>query len=120
MVNCPGPLDRVFSALADPTRRGMLERLSRGECTVTELAEPYDVSLPAISRHLKVLEKSGLVGRTVDGRVHRCRLLVDGLDDATDWIERHRGFWEEQLQSLADYLDQKQREVGPRKKEKRK
>ena len=101
----PG-LDSTFAALADPTRRAILERLARGEASVSELAEPFDVSLPAISKHLSVLERAGLLVRRREGRVHRCHAATDPIADAVDWIERHRAFWERQLESLAEYLDE--------------
>jgi len=106
MVNYePAILDRTFSALADPTRRAILERLATGESTVTALAEPFDVSLPAISKHLRVLENAGLVTRERDGRVHHIGLSPRRLEDAAEWIARHRHFWEERLGRLAEYLE---------------
>ncbi len=96
-------LSRVFGALADPTRRAMVSRLARGDVTVTDLAAPFPISLPAVSRHLKVLERAGLVRRTVAGRVHRCSLVALPLDRATDWIGYHRRFWAERLEAL-DHL----------------
>ena len=101
-------LDRVFSALADPTRRGILARLAEGDCTVGELAEPFDMSPPAISKHLKVLERSGLLERRVEGRMHRCWLVAEPLDEAAKWIERHRQLWEENFDNLEEYLAKKQ------------
>jgi len=98
-------LDRTFAALADPTRRAILERLAAGEATVTALAEPFEVSLPAISKHLRVLESAGLVTRARDGRVHRIGLVPARLEDAADWIAEHRRFWEERLDALAEYLE---------------
>ncbi|MFQ5657186.1 MAG: ArsR/SmtB family transcription factor [Candidatus Methylomirabilales bacterium] len=106
-------LNSVFSALADPTRRAILQRLSRGESSVTDLARPFDVSLPAISKHLRVLEKAGLLARRKDGRVFRCRLVARPLRDAAAWIARYHAFWEKQFDALAGYL----RESG--KKEER-
>jgi DNA-binding transcriptional ArsR family regulator len=97
-------LDAVFSALADPTRRGILAQLAEGESSVTALAEPYDVSLPAISRHLKVLEGAGLLARRKDGRVHRIRLVSDPMLDALEWMARYGRFWEERLDSLEAFL----------------
>lgn len=116
MVNSSEQLDRVFGALADPTRRGMLALLATRERTVGELAEPFDMSLPAISKHLKVLEHSGLVHRTVEGRVHRCRMEAEPLVSASEWIDRHREFWDEQLDRLADYLEQQ----APRRRRRKK
>ena len=97
-------LDATFSALADPTRRAILARLSQGEAKVTELAEPFDMSLPAVSKHLTVLERAGLLVRERDGRVRRCRIEAAPLQEASDWIETYRVFWENQLDSLARYL----------------
>jgi DNA-binding transcriptional ArsR family regulator len=93
-------LDRVFGALADPTRRAMVSRLAKGDTTVTALAAPFRMSLPAVSKHLKVLERAGLVRRRVAGRVHHCALVADPLDQATTWIRDHRRFWAERLAAL--------------------
>ncbi|MGD2110674.1 MAG: metalloregulator ArsR/SmtB family transcription factor [Phycisphaerae bacterium] len=98
-------LDAVFSALADPTRRAILTRLSRGSSTVSELAAPFDMSLPAVSKHLKVLERAGLLRRDVEGRVHHCRLEAGTMKDAADWINRYRAFWERQFAALEKYLE---------------
>jgi DNA-binding transcriptional ArsR family regulator len=98
-------LDAVFSALADPTRRRILARLARGTATVGELAEPFAMSLPAVSKHLGVLERAGLLRREVDGRIHRCSLDGKPLDAAAAFIEHHRVFWRDQLDRLADYLE---------------
>jgi DNA-binding transcriptional ArsR family regulator len=107
MVNYPdAPLDSTFAALSDATRRGILARLARqGEISVSELAAPYKMSLPAISKHLRVLEHAGLVARQKDGRVRRCRLRAEPMKDAAAWIEHYRQFWETQLDSLARYLE---------------
>jgi DNA-binding transcriptional ArsR family regulator len=106
MVNySSGLLDATFGALADPTRRAILARLARGEAMVTELAEPFAMSLPAISKHLRVLESAGLLQREIDGRVHRCRLAVEPMKDAAGWIEQYRAFWETQFDALAKYLE---------------
>jgi DNA-binding transcriptional ArsR family regulator len=102
--NPPESLDSIFSALADPTRREILARLAERESTVSALAEPFDVSLPAISRHLKVLEAAGLLARTREGRVHRIRLVADPMLDALEWIARYGRFWEERLDSLEAFL----------------
>lgn len=99
-------LDNVFSALADPTRRAILARLAKGKVTVKELAEPYDMSLPAISKHLKVLERAGLLKREIDGRIHRCQLSAKPLGAAADWISYYQTFWETRLDSLAQYLEE--------------
>jgi DNA-binding transcriptional ArsR family regulator len=98
------PLDAAFGALADPTRRAILARLAQGEATVTELAEPFRVSLPAVSKHLRVLESAGLLKREIDGRVHRCRLATEPMKRAAEWIEMYRAFWEGQFDELAKYL----------------
>ena len=102
-------MDRTFSALADPTRRAILVRLARGEATVSELAAPFDVSLPAISKHLKVLEEAGLMARRREGRIHRCRLVRRRLTEAEAWIARHRRTWERRLDALAAHLDEEDR-----------
>ena len=98
-------LDATFHALADPTRRGILAQLALGEASVGELAAPYDMSLPAISKHLKVLEGAGFLIREKDGRVHRCRLESAPMKEAADWIDQYRRFWEGQLDRLAEYLE---------------
>jgi DNA-binding transcriptional ArsR family regulator len=99
-------LDSTFAALSDVTRRGILARLaSQGETSVSDLAAPYKMSLPAVSKHLRVLEHAGLVSRQKNGRVHRCRLRAEPMKDAGAWIEHYRQFWEAQLDSLARYLE---------------
>jgi DNA-binding transcriptional ArsR family regulator len=103
-------LDAVFSALGDPTRRAILARLAEGEARVGDLARPHHMSLPAISKHLRVLETAGLVRKQKDGRVIRCSLAPDPLKGAAHWIEQYRRFWEAQLDALADYLDDVQTE----------
>src|SRR5271156_3806471 len=104
-------LDSTFAALSDATRRGILARLARqGETSVSELAAPYKMSLPAVSKHLRVLEGAGLVKRHKDGRVHRCRLVAEPMKDAAAWIEHYRQFWESQFDSLARYLEESQEE----------
>jgi DNA-binding transcriptional ArsR family regulator len=105
-------LDAVFSALADPTRREILSRLSEGESSVTSLAAPFQISLPAISRHLKVLETAGLLARTRDGRVHRLRLISDPMVDAIEWMVRYGRFWETQLESLERYVRESPNAAG--------
>jgi DNA-binding transcriptional ArsR family regulator len=100
-------LDLTFGALADPTRRAILARLAEGEATVGELASPFAMSRPAISKHLRVLERAGLVRRATDGRVSRCELDASPMQDAADWVERYRTFWEGQLDSLSRYLERK-------------
>lgn len=97
-------LDKVFHALSDTTRRGILARLAQGDTAVTELAEPYDISLPAISKHLGVLENAGLIQRHKDGRIRRCQLNAEPLETASDWIKFYSQFWETQFNSLESYL----------------
>src|SRR5271156_5874821 len=97
-------LSITFAALADPTRRAILARLSSGETSVNDLAEPFDISLPAISRHLKVLERSGLISRGRDAQWRPCRLEATPLKDAVDWLEHYRRHWEERLDRLDVYL----------------
>jgi DNA-binding transcriptional ArsR family regulator len=102
--NSPERLDVVFSALSDPTRRAILERLARSDASVTQLAAPFDMSLPAISKHLRILEHAGLIAREKEGRVHHVHLVAVAMRDAADWVEHYRRFWEEQLDSLSAYL----------------
>ncbi len=97
-------LSATFSALADPTRRALLARLSHGEASVLDLAKPFKMSLPAVSKHLKVLEKSGLIERRKQAQWRHCRIQAAPLKDATDWMENYRKFWEESLDRLEDYL----------------
>ena len=97
-------LDATFAALADPTRRAILARLSAGDATVNELAEPFDLTLPAISKHLKVLERSGLITRRREAQFRPCHLERDALDAAVDWIETHRRRWTERFDKLDDHL----------------
>ena len=99
-------LDATFTALADPTRRAILNRLRSGEATVTELAAPFDMSQPAISKHLKVLERAGLITRGRDAQRRPCRLAARPLKEATDWLENYRGYWEESFQRLDSLLDE--------------
>ena len=98
------PLSTTFAALADPTRRAILARLATGEATVNELAEPFDISLQAVSRHLKVLEKAGLISRGRDAQFRPCRLESAPLDDAVEWIGRHRKVWTERFDQLDEHL----------------
>ncbi len=107
MVTNDQQLDLVFGALADATRRRILARLAVGEATVGELAAPFEISRPAISRHLKVLERAGLIHRTRDGRVRRCELDAGPLHDASEWVGRYREFWVDRLDALAAYLENK-------------
>lgn len=105
-------LDATFSALSDATRRGILARLASGESSVSELAAPFEMSLPAVSKHLRVLESAGLVVRHKDGRVQRCRLIAEPMKDAAEWIERYRLFWDRQFDALALYLEESQVKEG--------
>jgi DNA-binding transcriptional ArsR family regulator len=97
-------LDRTFAALADPTRRAILTRLSTGQASVTELAEPFEMSLPAVSKHLKVLERAGLISRSREAQWRPCRLEPAPLKDVADWVEEYRDLWEARLGRLDDYL----------------
>ncbi|MBI2422539.1 MAG: winged helix-turn-helix transcriptional regulator [Candidatus Hydrogenedentes bacterium] len=97
-------LSLTFSALADPTRRAILTRLAFGETSVKELAQPFKMTLPAISKHLKVLERAGLVARGRDAQWRPCRLEAKPLEEVADWVEQYRRFWEERLDRLEDYL----------------
>lgn len=98
-------LDQTFAALSDPTRRALVARLAEGQACVTDLAEPFGMSLPAVSKHLRVLERAGLLKRTKDGRVHRLQLETRPLQTALEWISRYQKFWTEQLDSLESYLN---------------
>jgi DNA-binding transcriptional ArsR family regulator len=100
----PDHLSTTFAALADPTRRAILARLASGQASVTELAGPFEMSLPAISKHLKVLERAGLITRGRQAQWRPCRLRAGPLKDASDWLERYRHFWEQSLDRLDDYL----------------
>jgi DNA-binding transcriptional ArsR family regulator len=97
-------LDSVFAALADPTRRAILRRLTKSDALVTELAEPFEISLAAVSKHLRVLERAGLVHRTIIGREHRCALNPRPLRTATDWMEYYRAFWETRLDAMEQFI----------------
>ena len=97
-------LSTTFAALADPTRRAILARLASGTASVTELAEPFDMSMPAISKHLKVLERAGLIARGREAQWRPCRLAAGPLKDAADWIEEYRDFWEQSFDRLDAYL----------------
>ena len=105
-------LDATFSALADPTRRQILARLARGDATVNELAAPFEVSLPAISRHLKVLENGGLISRSRQAQFRPCHLELDRLMSASEWIERNRRVWSERLDFLDAHLRDLQKPTG--------
>ncbi len=109
-------LDSIFAALADQTRRAILARLMAGEATVTELAEPFEMSLPAVSKHLKVLEKAGLIARGREAQWRPCRLEADPLREVADWVEGYRRFWEqsrERYDRLDDYLRKAQGKEPP-------
>jgi len=109
MVKCSTRLlNRTFAALADPTRRRILEHLAGGDRCVTDLARPYRMSLPAVSKHLRVLESAGLVRRKRDGRMHRLKLEARPMQQAQAWIEEYRKFWEASLDRLDEYLKQLQ------------
>jgi DNA-binding transcriptional ArsR family regulator len=108
-------LTATFAALADPTRRAILARLARGEANVTELAKPFEMSQPAISKHLKVLERAGLISRGRDAQFRPCHLEANRLREATQWLERYRRFWEESFDRLDVLLQELQ---APKEKEK--
>jgi DNA-binding transcriptional ArsR family regulator len=97
-------LSLIFAALADPTRRAMLAQLKEGECSVSELAQPYDMSLPAITKHIKILEKAGLISKTKDAQWRPCKLKEDGLKEVADWMEEYRTYWEASFDRLEEYL----------------
>ena len=103
-------LDSVFAALADPTRRAILSRLAKGERSVTELAEPFDMSVPAVSKHLKVLERAGLIERGREAQYRPCKLNAEPLKEVASWVERYRKHWEESFDRLDDYLKELQKE----------
>ena len=97
-------LSSTFAALADPTRRAILARLAAGEAPVTELAKPFDMSMPAISKHLKVLERAGLIARSREAQWRPCRIEAGRLKEVSEWLEQYRGFWEQSLDRLDEYL----------------
>ena len=103
------PLSMTFSALADPTRRAILARLATGESSVSELAEPFDISLPAVTKHLKVLERAGLITRSRNAQWRPCQLQASPLKDASEWVDQYRQFWEQSLDRLEIYLQDLQR-----------
>jgi DNA-binding transcriptional ArsR family regulator len=112
------PLSARFAALADPTRRAILTRLALGETSVTELAEPFDMSLPAVSKHLKVLERAGLIARGREAQWRPCRIVPEGLKSIDDWLETYRRLWDARLDRLEDYLNDlqaKEKKRGRRK-----
>jgi DNA-binding transcriptional ArsR family regulator len=105
----PDRLSSTFAALADPTRRAILARLASGQTSVTDLAKPFDISLPAVSKHLKVLEGAGLIARSRDAQWRPCRLQANPLRDIADWVEYYRRHWEESFEKLDRYLKELQR-----------
>src|SRR5579863_4204973 len=100
----PDPLSATFAALADPTRRAILGRLASGEASVTQLAAPFEMSMPAVSKHLKVLERAGLIARGREAQWRPCRLEAGPLKEAADWVEEYRRFWEQSFDRLDEYL----------------
>jgi DNA-binding transcriptional ArsR family regulator len=113
-------LSETFGALADPTRRAILARLASGEASVTELAEPFAMSMPGISKHLKVLERAGLIARGREAQWRPCRLQAGPLQDVAGWVEHYRRFWDESFDRLGEYLQElKKRDSKYRKKEKK-
>ena len=106
MVSVADRLDRTFGALADPTRRAILARLAKGEASVTELAEPFEMSLPAVSKHLKVLERAGLVSRGRERQWRPARLRPTPIKEVAEWTDRYRRFWDERYDRLDEYLDE--------------
>jgi len=103
-------LDHIFAALADSTRRAILTRLAKGEATVTELAEPFDMTMPAVSKHLNVLEAAGLITRGRDRQFRPSRLEAEPLKEVAEWVQGYREFWDESYDRLDEYLDELQRE----------
>jgi DNA-binding transcriptional ArsR family regulator len=99
-------LDATFGALSDATRRGILARLAQGEASVSDLAAPFDISLPGVAKHLRVLERAKLITRRKEGRINRCRLVAESMKDAAEWIDRYRQFWEQQFDALARFLEE--------------
>jgi DNA-binding transcriptional ArsR family regulator len=112
-------LSETFAALADPTRRAILARLASGEASVTELAEPFEMSMPAVSKHLKVLERAGLIARGREAQLRPCRLDAEPLKDVAGWVERYRRFWEQRFDRLDEYLSElksKEKEYGRKRR----
>ena len=108
MIATADPLSTTFAALADPTRRAILKRLAIGESSVTELAAPFNMSMPAVSKHLKVLERAGLVARGREAQWRPCRLEAAPLKEVSEWMERYRRFWDESFDRLDEYLQELQ------------
>src|SRR5579863_6123108 len=113
----PDPLSATFSALADPTRRAILARLVSGEASVTELAKPFEMSMPAVSKHLKVLERAGLIARGREAQWRPCRLEAGPLKDVADWVEHYKRFWMESFDRLDGYLQELQKESKQKEKQ---
>ena len=103
-------IDKTLSALSDPTRRAIVERLATGDHSVLQIAKPFKMSLPAVSKHLKILENAGLVNREVNGRVHTFNLVAEPMKNAIDWLDKYRVFWEGQFDSLTRYLNNEKEE----------
>jgi DNA-binding transcriptional ArsR family regulator len=118
MVKYSTSLDSTFSALSDPTRRTILTTLQRGHASVTELARPHDISMPAVLKHLRVLEQAGLIEQKKTGRVRTCRLTVAPMQQAADWLSLYRVFWENQLDNLGRFLERN--DPGKNKKQENK
>jgi DNA-binding transcriptional ArsR family regulator len=116
----PDTLSSTFAALADPTRRAILARLALGETSVTELSEPFDMSLPAVSKHLKVLERAGLITRGRDAQWRPCKLEAGPLRDIAGWVENYRRFWEESFNRLEEYLAELQTKPKEKKRGRKK
>lgn len=112
------PLSTAFSALADPTRRAILARLAESEATVNEIAEPFDISLPAVSRHLKVLENAGLITRGREAQWRPCKLEPQALKSIDEWLEFYRRFWDQRFDKMADYLARIQKKEKKHKQDK--
>jgi DNA-binding transcriptional ArsR family regulator len=113
------PLSATFAALADPTRRAILGRLASGEASVTQLAEPFEMSMPAVSKHLKVLERAGLIARGREAQWRPCRLDAAPLKEAADWVEEYRRFWEQSFDRLDEYLRELKNTESKKKEKKR-
>ena len=109
-------LSNTFAALADPTRRAILARLASGECSVTELAEPFEMSLPAVSKHLRVLERAGLIARSREAQKRPCRMMPQPLMEVAAWAEQYRGLWEQRLDQLDSYLAELQAAIKAKEK----
>jgi DNA-binding transcriptional ArsR family regulator len=116
----PDPLSNTFAALADPTRRAILARLALGETSVTELSQPFTMSLPAVSKHLKVLERAGLIARGRDAQWRPCRLEAGPLKDIDGWLETYRRFWEDSFSRLEEYLTELQTKPEEKKRGRKK